>query len=774
MAPNCVVFAIMDSIYFRPLPYPDQPRLALLNFVHPTNAGLDEVDAFTFGEWQARLSSVQSMAAYRTAAFIVNEGDRPERMTGQLVTPAFFHTLGLLPAMGRTFRAEDCQPGASPVVVVSHGTWAGYFSKRADIVGLAIRLDGAPATVVGVMPSEFTSFMEGRAARVWAPMTLESTAAPGPVRAGNAIGRLKSGATLERVRLELASIDSGLARQFPAFYADRRSSARDFRGALFGGLGPGLRMLSVVVGLLLLIACANAANLLLGRSVERSREVAIRKALGARRWQLLGAMLAEHLVLAAGAALVGLLLAYWGTQLLWAWTAPIFRVIGVEAIVFDQRVLVFAALLTAVTTVLFGVLPALRGSRTDIVSVLKQSAPTSGRRGTRRMSAALVIGQVALCVVTMIGTTLVLRSFLHFSQLSANPGFRVEGLLVATLPKPGPLSPSQAARLRTVTETEKRIRALPGVERVAVTASVPFLETGVPATLFRRAPVAGDDRAGQRVDAQVRVVDGNFFDVMAVPLLKGRTFTPGDDEGSLPVVVLSERMARAYWNGADPIGDRLLMDGTWRTVVGLVGSSIRPSLFNSSAREVFVPYLQAPPSDAKLLVRSALPPATLAGLVREQVRSVDADQPVADLQTMEQALDATMTPFRLILVLMALFGGIAVALAAVGLYGVMAHDVSRRTREIGVRLALGASRADVLKLVVRQGLRLAAVGLVLGLLLGAAVGKVLPSELLGVEGLSLPHYAAAMVLWLAAALVACLLPARKAAAVDPLPALRSE
>ncbi len=786
IAPNCVIFAIMDAVYFRPLPYPEQQRLVLLNVARPSKATLDPVDAFTFLEWQRRAPTFERMAAYRNASFSINSGDHPERIAGQLVTPDFFTTLGVQPSRGRGVSAADSVPGAPRVLVISHRTWQDYFSGRSDVIGAAVRLNGVPATVVGVMPPDFTSFMEGRAAHVWAPMTLAAASTPGQATAsnpadavpdggaGNVIARLRMGTSLDAARAGLAPAHAALATQFPDYYRDRAVSVRDFRESLFGGLGPGIRMLSVMVGLLLLIACGNAANLLLGRAVQRSREVAVRTALGARRWQLLRGLVTESLLLALAAALLGLFLAFWAVHLVWKGTAPMFRVIGVEALAFDQRVVVFAVVLTALVTVLFGVLPAFRESRVDLVTALKDGTPGAGRGARRgRMSRSLVVGQVALCVLTMIGATLVLRSVVHFAGLAANPGFRPQALLVATLPRPSETGGQPGARVAALQDIERRIAATPSVERVALTDRVPFLEAGAGVPVTKQG-AGGPDDEGMRVDAEMRAVDGDFFAVMSVPLLRGRLFTPQDAREALPVAVISDRLAASHWKDKEPIGDRLLVAGTWRTIVGVVRTTVQSTPFHPAARELFVPYLQADPGDVKVLVQSRRAVEALAPSVRREVRAVDPDQPVAELQSMEEALGRFMTPFRLILGLTIAFAAIALSLAAVGLYGVIAHGVSRRTREMGIRMALGAGRAQVIMLVIREGLRLAVIGLVIGLLPGLALAKILPSEILGVGGLSPVHFGAAMLLWLVVALVACVVPARRAARVEPMAALRCE
>ena len=775
IAPNCVVFAVMDGIYFRPLPYPAQNRLALVNASRPRTAAIEELDPFTFLELRRRASSVESMALYRNAAFNLNAGIRPERVSGQLVTLDFFAVLGASPASGRTLQADDFLPGAPRALVISHPTWIDHFSGRADIVGLAVRVDGAPATVVGVMPVRFTSFMEGRAARVWAPLALEATTSPREGRGGNAVARLKAGVSVEGAGGEIRSIHGELARQFPDYYRDRASIVRDFRSTLFGGLGPGIRLLSVVVGLLLLIACANAANLLLARGAERATELAVRTALGAGRLRLVRGMLAESLVLAVSASVLGLVLASWGMRLLWMFTAPIFRVIGVEGLAFDHRVFLFASLLTVLTTALFGILPASRASRGDVVRALGSGTRTAGRRSSAgRMSRALVVGQAALCVVTMISTMLVTHTVVRLSRVSANPGFQPATLLVATLPRAGDGMQDPGSRPDIVGDVEARIAALPAVRRVALADRIPFLEAGAPVPVFKGGDGAGGHLPGQRLDAGVRVVDGDFFAAMMMPTIRGRVFTDDDGRNNPSVAVISDRMGQAYWKGTDPVGDQLLVDGTRRTIVGVVGSTVAASPFRPSALEVFVPYLQSPRRDVKVLVETSRAITVLAPLIRQEVRALDPDQPVAGLQTLEQAIDGFMVPFRLILTLTVLFGAIALALAAIGLYGLTAHGVVRRTREIGIRMALGARGEEIVWMVVRDGLRLGAIGLAVGLPLGLAIARILPAEILGVGGLSAGHYVAASSPWLAVAVVACVIPARRAARVEPTAALRSE
>jgi putative ABC transport system permease protein len=773
IAPNVVIFAIMDGVYFRPLLYPAQERLALVNVVHPSTAALDETDSWTFTEWRQRATGFESLAAYRGKAVTLDEGDRAERLAAQAVSGEFFRTLDAHPSLGREIGPGDCEPGAPGVVVISDRTFREYFGGRPGTLGRSVRIDGVPATVIGVMPARFTSFMEGRAAQAWIAMSLPGEARPGSVEpAGNVIGRLKPGTTLDGARAEIAAIQKELSRQFPEHYRDRRAAVRDFRGALFGGLGPGIRMLSVVVGLLLLIACANAANLLLGRALQRVKEVAIRAALGVGRAQLAVGMILENLLLALAAALVGLGLASWGTWLVWGWTAPIFQAIGVNEIAFDHRVVVFTLLLTLVTTLLFGVLPALRGSRADIGLVLKDAGAAGGGRRRGRMSRGLVVAQVALCVFTMIGTTLVLRSFLHYLRVAEDPGFHPRSLLVATLPHPngGDAGPARSA---DVVAAAARVAGLPGVQGVALVDRIPFLEAGTSARAFTRGASANSE-PGPRLDVELRRVDAAFFALMSMPLVKGRLLADADTSESEPVVVISDRLARAYWSGGDPVGERIQVDGTWRTIVGVVGSTIEPSPFQAGAREAFVPVVQSPSADLRMLIRSALPVASVAPAIRAQVRTVDPGQPVTDLRTLPQELSRFMTPFRLILVLMALFASIALALAAVGLYSVISRGVARRTREIGIRMALGADRRAVTRMVVTEGLRLAGVGLAVGLLLGMGLARVLPSEILGVRGLALSHYALAAAVWLGVAAAACLAPARSAAVVDPLVALRTE
>jgi putative ABC transport system permease protein len=599
---------------------------------------------------------------------------------------------------------------------------------------------------------------------------------PGGEVVGSVVARLKPGISADAARAALAVVHATLVAQHPDFYRDRASSLRDFRSSLFGGLGPGIRMLSVMVGVLLLIACGNAANLLLGRAVQRTREVAVRMALGARRWQIARALVVESFTLSLAGAGLGIGLAYWAIALVWARTAPIFEVIGVDALAFDRRVIAFAALLTAGVTVVFGVLPALRESGVDLVEALKDGTPAAGRGARRRtMRRALVVGQVALCLLTMIAATLVLRSVVHFAGLASNPGFRPGGLLVATLPGQGSTAPPPAARIATLEEIERRVAGLQGVDRVALTDRVPLLEGGaIVEVAVTPSPGAGAVEPGTRFDAEVRSANQDFFSVMSMPLVQGRLFAAGDNAASLPVAVISDRLAASRWKDRNPLGDRVLVQGAWRTVVGVVASGVQATPFRAAPGELFVPWRQAAPADVKLLVRSSRAVQQLTPAIRGEVRAADRDQPVADMQTMEEALGRYMTPFRLILGLTLAFSGIALSLAAVGLYGVIAHSVSRRGREMGVRMALGARRAQVVRLVLREGFLLALVGVAVGLLPGLALASILPSALFGVGGLSVVHFVGAVVVWLVVALAACLLPARRASRVEPVAALRCE
>ncbi len=770
IAPNCVIFAILDAVYFRPLPYPDQDRLVLLNVARKDAAALAAADAYSFSEWQRRTASFQALAAYRNAGLNIRAGSRPARVAGQLVTGDFFAALGSAPALGRGISASDCLPGAPPVVVISHQAWKDVFDGRPDIVNLPVRLNGTPGTIVGVMPEAFTSFMEGRPARAWAPLTVEPSPAPGGPEA-NVVGRLKPGVTIQAAQAVLSAAQSALVQAYPEALRDRRVVVRDFRSSLFGGLGPGLRMLTVIVGLLLLIACANAANLLLGMASARTRDVALRTAIGASRRQLVGGQLAESLLLAAAAAACGLLLAFWGTRFVWSSAAPLFTRIGVNGFPFGWRVVVFATGLTALATALFGLGPAIRGSRGNLVEVLKPGAPASGRdRRAGRLARTLVVAQVTLCVVTLVVTALMVRSFVHFSRLSSNPGFDARGLTVATLPGPeGARQPG--ARLVALREVEGRVAAEPGVELVAVTSRLPFLEPGAPSSISLAADASG---ARVRFDAELRAVNAAYFTAMSVDVVRGRGITMQDDAGSPAVAVIDERLAGAVWGTADPVGRQLFVDGAARTVVGVVRVKTQPSPFQAPSREVFVPFAQADAGEATLLVRSRLSADAAAGAVRRAVAAVDPEQPLTALQPLSSALDDFMTPFRLILSLIVLFGVTALGLAALGLYSVVSRGVAQRTKEIGIRMAMGASRREIILMVMREGLRPAVVGLSLGVLLGMAIAKVLPSAILGVTGLPASHYLAAVSVWLAAAAAASAVPARRAAAIEPVAALRCE
>ncbi len=776
IGPNCIIFTILDSIYFKPFPYKNQQRLVLLSETNLVSGNLVGTHPYTLRQWQAHSRTLEEMAAYRSSGFNLNLDNRPEAFPGQYVSERFLPVLGMTPAIGRDFQPEDFVESAPRAVIISHGLWMDYFSSRSDIIGLSIRLNGNPVTVIGVMPSEFKSFMEGRVARLWAPHVPVLTGDPESLDTTGAVARLRRGVSAEQARAELGTIAGELKRQYPAFYAQRGVSLRDFKSSQFAGLGPGITVLCMMVGLVLLIACGNAANLLLARAVARGREMAIRIALGAGRPRLMRQLLTENLLFSLSGGAVGLLLAFWGVDFIWNQTASIFQAIGTEKFQIDRRILLFTMILSVLTTVLFGVMPAWRCSHIQPNSVIKEQGVGGAGRGRRnRLSRALVVFQVTLCMVSLLGTALMIRSFLHFAELSGNPGFRTENLLVGSMPFERGGTIDSAKWRDLCQELQSRVAGLAGVQKTALADRLPFLESGAGVHFIKEdSESLGKSKQEREIQAQAQLVSSGYFEVLAIPVVKGRPISDQDNQKAPPVAVINETLARAYWRESDPIGQRILLEGEWKTVVGIASNPLRESPLSPSPRQIYLPYLQSPAAGMKIIIYSKLDPLGLIPAVREELRLSNPDQPLMEVRTMESALSRFMIPFRLILSLMTFFGLIALVLAGVGLYGVISQMVANRTHEIGIRRALGATSKKIQSMILIHGIRLAGLGLVLGLFLGRALIKVLPSQILGVGSLPTIYFLLIpAILWLLSAL-ACLVPAHRAASVEPMKALRHE
>lgn len=769
------IFSVVNGVILKPLPYPDSHRLVLVGETEVPGARpvSGSVSPLNFLDWREQNTVFEHLAASRGSGFnFTRPGGEPQRLLGLRVTANYFDVLGITPAIGRGFNTDDDRPGAERVVLLSHATWQQHFSGTPAALGRTVLLDGHPHTIVGVMP-EWMQRASGY--HFWVPIAF-GAAETAPTNRGshylNAIGRLRADVDPTQAQTELNTIAERLARQFPETNRDDRVTVMPYLDYVVGPSRPVLFALLGAVGALLLIACANVANLLLARATTRAREMAVRTALGASRWRVVRQLLIESLVVATAGGALGLLVARWGLDgllLLAPADLPRMREIGL-----DRSVLAFASGLILVTGFTFGLVPALQTARVNLGEALKDGARGSGEAAPRRRLRSLfVIVEIALSLVLLSGAGLLMRSFARLQAI--DPGFRAEHVTTLTVSTPTAKYPHAAQRVNAANAYAERIRALPGVVAAGATNDLPLAggENVFAFMIEGRPPEATSDLP----TATYALASPGYFEALGVTLLRGRTFGELDHAEAPRVAIISQGLAERYFPGRDPIGERISITNapeTWREIVGVVGNVRHVALDEVNALHVYEPIAQLAPTTYHFVVRSAGPNAGLPQALRAIVREVDPEQPVIRLAPMETFLIAALSRQRFGMTLFAVFSGIALVLAAVGISGVMAYTVSQRTAEFGLRMALGAQASDVRNLVLAQAVRLAGLGLGLGLgltLLGARLIESLLFEISARDPLTLTAIAAMLA---GVALLACWAPARRAAKVDPMVALRSD
>ncbi len=765
---NTAIFSVVNAVLIRPLPYQEPDRLVILNEI-PPGGGQFSIAPGNFADWRDQSGSFVGMAAFRGMSLNLTGDGEAERLRGQRLSANCFALLGVKPALGRGFLPEEDQPEHNQVVMLSHGLWQRRFGGRPDLVGKMLTLDGNGYTVIGIMPSDFRFFAD---TEVWIPLALTlQERASHDKHDFSAIARLKPNVSLEQAQAEMSALAGRLAAQYPKSNADwgiRLTSLRDW---VVGPLQPVLLALLGAVVFVLLIACANVANLLLARSAARQKEVAIRAALGASRLRVARQLLTESLLLGVVGGVIGLLLAVWGVHLLSSLTPA---GLGVETVAIDGRALGFTFMISVLTGLLFGLAPAMQATSPNLTESLKEGGRSGSEGGGRnRTRSLLVIAEVALSLVLLIGAGLMIKSFTRLFQV--NPGFQSKGLLTMQffLPKSKYSErTNQAAFFQQLTE---KITTLPGVASVGAASTLPFKIDEVQEFIIGgRPPIT----PGKEPSANYYAVNADYFRAMEVPLLKGRVFTERDTKEAPRVVIINESLARRFFPHEDPIGKRMDISkggfGTWREIVGVVGDVKHYSLDSKTTVQIYEPYLQVPYPAMNLAVRTTGDPAGIAAAIRSQVAAMDKDQPVANIKTMERIVSDSVTRQRFSALLFALFAGVALMLAAVGIYGVMSYYVTQRTREIGIRMVLGAERRDVLKLVVGKGMVLALSGVMIGLAAAFALTRLMSKLLFGISATDPATFAAISLLLASVALLACWIPARRATKVDPLVALKHE
>jgi putative ABC transport system permease protein len=742
------------------------------------NQALDGRGTFSIPDFldvQKSSTTLANVATVQRSGTMSTDGNEPERLIGAAVSADYFDVLGVKPELGRTFTREEDAPGAAPVVLISHSLWQRRYAADKNIIGREINL-GGKTTVIGVMPAGFEYPISDDAQEYWEPIFGGTwiTKAVREERANRFLavfGRLKPGATVEQAKAELDLISRQIEQQSPVSNTNvifntvsmHEDITRDYRTALLVMLG--------AVGLVLLIACANVANLLLARAVARQKEIAIRIALGASRRRIAGQLLTESVLLALAGGVVGLLLATWGTSLLVAYgpaDVPRLHDAGV-----DRYVLLFTFGLATLTGIVFGLAPALHASKPAPGNMLKESA-RGVASGRSRMRNALIVSEVALSLMLLVGAGLLINSF--WRLLHTNAGFDPKGVLAVDIPlntntykKPE----QQAAAFQQLIE---RVKTVPGVRDASVVSNVPLTDIDIELSfqVEGRTPY----KPGEEAVADYTVAGGDYFRTMNIALLRGRVFNDSDTATSPSVLVVSNAFVKTYFPNEDPIGKRIIFDGpnkTPREIVGIVDDVRRNGLDQEVQPEMYASYIQRPERRLNIVIRSAGPDASeLTPTVRAAVKAFDAKQIIWRTQTIEQLLSTSVAPRKFNMMLLGIFAGVALVLAAVGLYGVMSYSVSWRTQEIGIRMALGAKRTDVLRMVVRQGMMMTLIGLAFGLVGVIALSRVMVGLLYGVSPTDPLTFTGVSIVLLLVALLACLIPARRATRVDPIVALRSE
>ena len=758
------IFSVVNGVLLRPLEYRDPRQIVTL-----LNNGRGPVSPANFLDFRVQSRSFEQMAAAEAWGGTLAGNDKPEEIGGLRMGEGLFELLGVEPLLGRTLLPDDFKPGNDHVLVLSQKLWQRVFGGEKGVIGRSIQLDGEPYTVIGVAPPHF-----GQASKVetWTPMGFKPDDLNADARGGhylNVVGRLRQGVTFEQAKAELEVLAAQLARQYPdsnkgwgvtmARILD--FSVRDVRAVLYTLLG--------AVGCVLLIACANIANLLLARATARHREIAIRTALGASRLRLVRQLLTESVLLALAGGAAGIILARWGLDLLLA-LAPS-TLPRTSDIQLSSAVLIFTLLLSVLTGVIFGIAPALLTAKAEVQEGLKQgSRGSTDARG--RLRGALVITEVAFALVLLGGAGLLARSFLRLTNV--DPGFVAEHATVLRLALPEKKYEKNEQQLAFADALLARLRVLPGVKAVGLTHSLPLISDWVLGfKIDGRPEVPPSDLPSTNYYS----VTPDYFRAMGIRLVRGRLFTDRDDSHAPRVAVINETLARQFFPNEDPLGKRILVTNgpdVWRQIVGIVADIKQYGVDKETTSQTYEPYAQAPFRSLNLVLRTEGSPSALAGMLRPAVYAIDKDQPVGTIQPLEEILGTTMAKQRFGMVLLLVFSFVALVIAAVGIYGVMAYSVAQRTGEFGIRMALGAQRSDVLRLVLSSAGKLVGLGLLIGFGATVLISRVMDSMLFQTSTHDPLTYSLTILLLAAVALAACLLPARRATRVNPIEALRTE
>jgi len=770
---NTAIFSVVNAVLLRPLPYAHPERLVRAYRVNEQRGITSNSLSFpNFADLREQNRAFDAVAAFADTTSALTGDGPPEQVVGVRASGDLFEVLGARAAAGRTLARGDEQPGGAPVVVISHGMWQRRYGGDPQAVGRQITLAGKPRTVVGVLPADFQFLFVNEPAEFYVPFDPQGEM---EVQRGanflEVVGRLREGLTMEQAGAEVGAVAARLAAAYPDDNANNTVRLVGAHEEMVGSLRPTLLVLLGAVGLVLLIACANVANLLLVRASGRGRELAIRVALGAGRGRVVRQLLTESLLLSTAGGAAGLLLAMWGVALISSFVPP--DVPRFQETGLDPTVLLFTLGASVLTGVVFGLAPALQASRVDLNEALKEGARGSTEGGKGRVRAALIIAEVAVSLVLMVSAGLLIKSFLRLR--ATDPGLDPRGVLTASLSLPAARYPEDAQAVAFYGRTLERVAALPGVEAVGAIAPLPLSDSSM-STSFR---VEGrpDPGPGARPSSAARIVTPGYLRAMGVPLVRGRAFTEQDGEDAPKVLLVNEALARQHFPGEDPLGKRLSLglNDISGEIVGVVGDVRHRRLSTAAGPEYYVPFRQVPLNTLSLVVRTGSgDPAQLSASLRAAVQESDRELPVFRVRTMETLVAESVARQRFSMTLLVAFACLALVLAAVGVFSVMSFLVAQRRHEIGVRMALGAQGSDILRMVVGSGMGLALAGVGVGLAAALALTRLMSSLLYEVSAGDPLVFAAIALLLSAVALAACLVPALRATKVDPMEALRYE
>jgi len=773
---NTAIFTVVNAILLRALPFREPEQLAqLVRANQNAPGGFHRLSLAEFYALRQRQTSFSAVATYRIPpeGFTFLSGDRPQQVYGAFVSADFFSLLGVPPLMGRAFQAGEDAANAEGAVVISYGFWQRHFGGDRQILGRTLKLDSNKTlTIIGVMPEGFW-FPRGDQSDFWINLQLQPPNRIGPFFYYG-LGRLRPGVTPEQANAELSAIAARVREQFPGGPEDWTISARPLHDHLVAGAKAGLWLLLGAVALVLFIACVNVANLMLARAAGRQREVAVRLSLGATRLRLIRQLLTESLLLAGLGAAVGLLLARWGLSALLALLPDSLQLLRDARIEMDARVFAVTALVTLSSSLLFGLAPALLGSRAELARVMNEA----GRSGTdssshRRWRGLLVVSELALSLILLAGAGLLIRSLLKLQ--SVDPGVQTRNVLTMFLPAGASYSKDDQI-ISFYDRLLERVRAIPGVQSAAVSFGLPPNQRVIGQD-FRIEGRPNDPRQQDPI-AEFLSVGEEYFGTLGIPLQRGRAFDERDRQGATNVTIINQRLADRFFPNEDPLGKQLRLGGgasRWiLTIVGVAGNVNYRGLDTADEVTIYAPHRQFASSDMSLIVRCAADPTSLATAIRQQVWELNRELALTRIKTMEQLLSESVAQPRFRTVLLALFAGLALVLAGVGIYGVISYNVAQRTHELGIRMALGAQARDVLRLVLKQGMALALIGVGAGLGGALALTRLLKTLLFGVSATDPLTFAVIAFLLAAVAFLACWIPARRATKVDPMTVLRSE